>query len=108
MYDEYIFLVSFSGEPCMPDWGSNVTSDVINAESVVEQTEVKVIYLCSCFNIVISPLQAKSKETLGLHSVSLSVSPSVRTDMSGRTSVRLSVCRISFPDFFLKHLQILT
>ena len=63
-------------------------------------TQVGIMW--SRFNRVISPILAKPKGTLGLHSVHLSVPPSVRQ------SIRLSVHSITFPEFFLKRLQILT
>ena len=53
------------------------------------------------FPEIFSPLPAKPNETLGLRSVCLSVHPSVCP------TVRQSVS-ISFPDFFLKRLHILT
>ena len=53
---------------------------------------------CVLYLLIISPLPAKPKGTLGLHSVSPSIWPCVRPPVL--QSVRLSVRSISFPDFF--------
>ena len=65
---------------------------------------------CNKQFLLFSPLTAKPKGTLGLHSVRLSVCRSVSLSVrqSVRQSVPLSVHSISFLDFFATHLQIFT